>query len=129
EKDRKRSIIPRWRTSSFTAILGELASPTSASVRPSSGLLDKKLEEWSRNRTLSFATDLLGTALIEGGSQKAAEAAEFVLSQSGASSVARTLALAILPASSSGIAPVKRPEEAIRYIRSRLREGPRNALL
>ncbi len=92
----KRQVIPRWRRPRSEASMLEQPSRAQGAERrfhsPSS--LNQKIEDWKRNRSLSFATDLLGEALIIcDKSSDTIAAVDFVLKpDSGASYAAKSLA-------------------------------------
>jgi len=78
----ERVIIPRWRSSTATASMGELASlnaPLHRDDAREQELLAEKRHEWERRRSLAFASDLVGAALLARDSEIARDAAEFVL--------------------------------------------------
>jgi Tetratricopeptide repeat len=83
--DGNRDVIPRWRDPASTSKQGELG-PTLVHPDGSHYLRDyqslQALETaWQEHGTLSFATDLVGSALVVGSSPLAREAAQFVLEQ------------------------------------------------
>jgi len=95
------------------------------------------LADWRANRTLSFASDLIGSALVQGVPSLAAEAAQFVVNLgTGAPSALRELALAALddhPGASTDTPPRPNSISVLRTeiaeARRTLRESPRNPVL
>src|SRR4051794_12123819 len=78
----ERDVIPRWRDPVATARQGELDSLASPSGNmPHHEALFPQEEAWSKHRSLAFAVDLVGSALVVGSSSTAEEAARFVLEQ------------------------------------------------
>jgi tetratricopeptide (TPR) repeat protein len=136
--DNSRQVIPRWRSSRLTMSLGELASTSQTSDRAllQSELIAEKLEDWKRERSLSFATDLLASAIIAGEVPDAREAAEFVLSpEARASEAAKTVARRVISPLSFDDLPAhvgdanrEYHRAAIRAARARTRADVRNAL-
>ena len=136
--DNPRQVIPRWRPSRLTMTLGELASSAPPIdrelVQPE--LIAQKLQEWRRERSLSFATDLLASAIVAGEIGDAREAAEYVLSPGAhASEAARNVARRVLTPLKfdhllDGLATANREQQglAIREARARTRSDTRNAL-
>ena len=80
--DKDRKVIPRLRDFKTTLILGELHSVTPSSIKniPPEASIDDELEDWENNRTISFATDLVGSGFVLGLTDKVQEAADFILS-------------------------------------------------
>jgi hypothetical protein len=80
---RERHIVPRWHRSSVAAARGELVSVRGTMQGPPTAidlyLLDEKKSDWEENRSLSFATDFVGTALLLDRAEGAKEAATQVL--------------------------------------------------
>ena len=97
--NRERHIIPRWRDSGTTAALGELDS-LGVSAQQSlfdQALFDEKVQEWTENHGISFAGDLLATAISVGSSHpEVMEAADYILASDHASEIARTVARRVL---------------------------------
>ena len=140
--NRERHIIPRWRDSGTTAALGELDS-LGVSAQQSlldQALFDEKVQEWTENHGISFAGDLLATAISVGSSHpEVMEAADYILASDHASEIARTVARRVLGESfdSQNVLerePVASPLEPathrarIRVFKQRLRVSPRNVL-
>src|SRR5258708_6201186 len=135
--DSGRQLIPRWRTSRITMSLGELASISIAPDRAlnQSDVLDQKIDDWRRERSLSFASDLLASAIITGEVADAREAAEFVLSPNArATEAAKTVARRVISPLSFdnfslhvGDANREYHRAAIRLSRARTRNDPRHA--
>lgn len=76
--DRNRHIIPRWRSFHRTALTSETYCLNPGIPRPPFDFRDK-LTQWQDNPTLSFAADLLGTAIAVGEGPEARVAAEALL--------------------------------------------------
>jgi len=76
--DERREIIPRWRELRSTIAVGELSPPTTEAVELPADFLQDKLDDWNREGTLPFATEVVGAALVLGRSAEAKEAALFV---------------------------------------------------
>jgi Tfp pilus assembly protein PilF len=97
--DRVRRIVPRWRDAATTARLGELGPLRRAARRFSVDPLREKLADWSLEPSLFVATDIVGTALLSdhGGSEEIVrDAAQAVLTDEGATKVARRAAERVL---------------------------------
>jgi tetratricopeptide (TPR) repeat protein len=96
--------------------------------------LDRLVEDWDENRSLSFAADLVGAALVRGMPERAREAAEFIVSLGGAVPLsAMSLARAALGLQVSDIAgdlPTSPSNADLRRtagrLKARLRDAPRN---
>lgn len=131
-----RDVIPRWRDPGNTATQGELA-PLSVAVNKlvdQSGRLERE-RDWATHKTLGFALDLVGTAVVVGVSPPAREAAEVVLSAPTTSELARTLARKVRGDQESHDASTSQcdPESVevrgrVREFRAKLTRDPRNAL-
>jgi tetratricopeptide (TPR) repeat protein len=130
-EEKHRKIIPRWRLSRKTVMLGELA-PVSAvdSVvaleKPDD--FETKLREWRVAPGLGSALELVGAAAVLDRGQDAADAAALVESSELASSAAKQLARVVAGqgvdiASSGKLSPALAHD-----LRANLRSHPRNAL-
>jgi tetratricopeptide (TPR) repeat protein len=135
--DDSRQVIPRWRPSRLTMRLGELASSSQFDRSLlQAELIAEKLEEWKRERSLSFATDVLASAIIAGEVPDACEAAEFVLSsEAHASEAAKAVARRVISPQvfddflpPGGEANQDYHRAAVRAARARTRADARNAL-
>lgn len=85
EQEKARSILPRWRNFRTTLALGELipaGSPPITEDRRSIIHLRPNLLDWELNRSLPFATDLIGAALELGISEGIEDAVAFILDAS-----------------------------------------------
>jgi len=131
-----RDVIPRWRDPRRTAAQGELAPLHIAEGKPldQTGRLERE-HDWLGHKTLGFALDLVGTAIVVGVSPVAQEAAQFVLDARGPSEIARVLARQVAGnlESNDVSAPLGDPTKyevgrQIHDFRVRLRSDPRNAL-
>jgi tetratricopeptide (TPR) repeat protein len=134
-KDRK--VIPRWRHSSTTAAIGELASAGTPGFAIAPGRIDKQVEDWERNRTAWHAADLVSAAFVQGLREPAVEAAQFLVREDAslppsAWRLARRLLEGPEPLSGDLTDPAVVPDAAarqeIRGLKSRLRDDPRNAI-
>ncbi|MDQ3132287.1 MAG: hypothetical protein M3Q99_16185 [Acidobacteriota bacterium] len=80
--DKNRKVIPRLRDFKTTLILGELRSAISTEakhIHPDTAI-DDQIEDWKKNRSLSFASDLIGSGFVLGMTDKVQDAANFILS-------------------------------------------------
>lgn len=132
-----RNVIPRWRDPVATVREGEIG-PVRPPRQPyfvnldSLGTLER---EWEEERSLSFAADLVGSALVVGPSPIAREAASFVLSQGDeAPPLAKAIAERLLstPDDAAGealVSPTPGEErDRVRRLRDRLSRDPRQTL-
>ena len=90
----KRRLIPRWRDSRTTAASGELDAPKERSGHtntPNLESIGKTRAEWERNKTVPYASDLVGGALVERVPAEAREAAVFLTSEESTASEAASL--------------------------------------
>ncbi len=129
-EDKKRSIVPRWRSFSETIKSGELgqSAPYLRKGKDSDpALFEEKIREWQENRTLSFARQLVGSAVVLKRKREAQDAAEFILRSSSASRPARHLAEVVLGQS---VQPSVSPDikHFIREARGRTRALPSSPL-
>lgn len=138
-EDQDRRMVPRWRDSLRTVATGELTPLSTRPVPEALGIefLVSKVADWRKHRTVSFAADLVGAAIVLGRESEVTEAAEFLLSNSSkVSSAALKLAKRILHLADEAMEPPLYYEEssteiskkAIHDLRVRLRDDPRNAL-
>src|SRR5713101_1195613 len=137
--DQQRYIVPRWHTSALAAARAELA-PLRLRDQPladAEGLMEEKLDAWRRNRSLSFAADLVGAALLfQEVPAEALAAAGFILTSPSATPSARMLARRVVDPRSADeseadpaiLVGSKERSARIRDLRHGLREGPRNPL-
>src|SRR5713226_9223122 len=89
-----RHVIPRWRDSNSAAAQGEL-DPLTATVPEApvtEDFLQQKLADWSENRTLVYAADLVASGLVLGRVEEVKDAATFILEHSRASAVLADMA-------------------------------------
>ena len=139
----KRRLIPRWRDSRTTAASGELDAHRewSGHTRPADlEAISKTRAEWERNKTIPYASDLVGGALVERVPAEAREAAAFLASEkSAASEAARLIALESLrllespreetsPLRSEPLPEPDALQVEVRKARRLVRNYPRNAL-
>lgn len=91
-------------------------------------------QDWQEQRSISFAADLVGSALVVGPSPVAREAASFVLAEGGkASSLVREIAARLLGASDESDYASLVPKEGdvraqVQTLREQLRRDPRRTL-
>jgi Tfp pilus assembly protein PilF len=95
-EDRRRNIIPRWRDFKTTLALGELKSvddgASSHDLIASADLSDQ-IADWNANKSLAFATDLVGAGLVLGEKDGIRDAVDFILSdESGSTDLQRRVA-------------------------------------
>ena len=133
----KRNVIPRWRSFKDTVALGELArAPKVLPSPPRDEQLARRLWEWSRNRTIWHAADLVGCAFVLRRPEVAKEAAEFILSTKNSPAAAASLASRLLnqkarptrPQITAAHGDVREVRGVIHLARQRLQEDPRNAI-
>lgn len=138
-RDEERRIIPRWRDSATTSALGELGQPTPA-PQPIVAAADfeQKALAWERERTASSAAELVAAALVLGRERDAIEAAQFLIHREATVTTAvRDVAQAVLlrageitpPPVSEDPTWRESARSRIKYLRFRLRNEPRNAVL
>lgn len=140
-KDEKRKVIPRWRDFMTTLVLGELSSatPGKSENTPPENSIDEQIFDWKNNRTLSFATDLVGSGFVVGMSGKVQDAAEFILSDESSSTelqkrIARQVKIpdyfAEVPeeenAQPNSTEVINHSREQVKKYREQLRQSPRN---
>jgi Tfp pilus assembly protein PilF len=133
-----RNIIPRWRDFKTTITLGELGPSTlhDSELPLPRFLIEDQLKDWQANRSLTYATDLVGAALVTGHTAQIRDAVDFILHpDSGASAIQRRIAnralVGDLGDSSEEVELaakfddqlVVRTPERIRAIRRRLNDG------
>lgn len=138
-EDKDRKVIPQWRDFTTAAALGELDSLQSISQTPVSqgDFFREKLEDWKTNKTVAFATDLVGAAYVLHRGDEAAEAISFVLSpDSGAPAIARVLDQKIGARQdkwASQVPPVLdedvNPRQEVHKLKARVHDDPRNSIL
>jgi len=138
---RARNVIPRWRDFRSTVQLGELDAGSPPKKLELAHDLSSVTADWQRNKTTSFAGDLISAALVSQNFSAAREAAEFVISLAeGVSPALHALASRVLegnlspPITSIDLinlrtdeAPPPSPE--IASTRKRLIEHPSDAIL
>ena len=140
-QDNNRQVIPRWRDSDASAARGELDSLDQRGDRRKlvrELAIKAKLTDWEEYRTLSFAADLIATAVVMNRPEVATAAAQSVLESPVEANVAvqrmARLVLGLKPDSTADprtdlfrLGP-QRSTERIRGLRRRLRREQRNAL-
>lgn len=141
--DGSRNVIPRWRDSRQTLVLGEMA-PVSESTEIAPVVVGSDLEalrvlrkEYEAHGTEPFAGDLLSTAIVLGRGDLVADVADKIVGRADSSPTLWRLARRVLGMSEIDATPriamsdgeVKADELVRRIVRikRRLRDGPRNA--
>lgn len=143
KSDQNRRVIPRWRSSSLSASLGELGA-----LRPradwiatpdDSERLAARRREWELSPGPTFASDLVGAAFIIGDGSIARDAAKALLeTEQSRLRLARSVAVALLGEAQERYQSQDLQEESvsldaqratIHVVRKRLWEDPRNSLL
>lgn len=139
--ERDRNVIPRWRDFHNTAGLGELDSTPQIPRGVAEGDLTELVAEWQRYRTISFAGDLISSAIVGCNPGVAREAAEFIVTSEGHISPGlKALAERIVHGRSAltleQIEPLRlttdlarAPSPAISFLRRRLIAYPNDAIL
>lgn len=128
----ERDVIPRWRDPRSTAARKELSPICRSqlqSVEPI-GRSDREAD-WQQNRSLGFALDLVGTALVVGVTPAARDAAKFVLKQEKTSSLARIVAERVVREGGDEqlrLEATPSVREQVHELRTKLGNDPRNAL-
>jgi len=134
---KERNVIPRWRDFRSTLEVGELSSLRAPRTASPKRIETSGLEfDWSQNRSLSFAGDLISGAWISGNLSVAREAAEFVLeSKATVGESLLGLATAVLdrlnskaPAESISGSLDQETRALIARYRRRLRSAPHDAI-
>jgi tetratricopeptide (TPR) repeat protein len=136
----KRRVVPRWQEFRRALSSGELDPEEclQADRLPPDSIILKKKQEWEDNRTLLFATDLVGAAYVMGQDDLAQEAAHFILDAGQkASPAALSVAKKVLhlpPSEEEEESPIETPKKQIIYgnirkLKARRIEQPRNAFV
>jgi tetratricopeptide (TPR) repeat protein len=143
-EDKERNIIPRWRDFRTTVTLGELEPAGLPRVSPiKTDFLRAKLADWKRHRSVSFAADAVGSALVLRRGEEAIDAAKFLLSEnSTAPRLAKELAEQIVALRTGSTRLLnqelldtsfpsikKESRRRIRQLRDCLRQEPRNPIV
>jgi len=86
-ENKDRRVIPNWRSFKKTAVLGELDNNIGrVNKQPIRSLIsiDEYIEDWSHNKTIPHAGDLLSSAIVNGiaSNEHVLEAAQFILGNS-----------------------------------------------
>lgn len=133
-QDTNREVIPRWRDVRSTILLGELTPSKSETpvVTPSSDFLEDKVRDWETEKSLPFATEVVGAALVLGRVSEARSAAEYIIAQrAAASQIAVELATRVLEERPERLTLPTTARESlsasVREMRSLIRTDPRNA--
>jgi len=137
-----RKMVPRWRSAAASAATGEL-QPLRTETRspvppPDRAELELRIDEWRSTRTVSFAADLVGVALVLDEYEAGRDAAEFLLqTETPATELARSLAAHLLepeqqqlafPEAAGTTDDLTRFRARIRDLRARTRLDPRDVL-
>ena len=131
-----RRMVPRWRAFTDALACKELEPHVVAqsSTWDAGEMLAEKERDWLANRTLLFATDLIGAASQFGGSEVSRSAAEFVLEQgASASTLAQRIARKVLglhePTAPSEQGTTSQKRVVARQLKQRALQEPRNAFV
>ncbi len=139
-EEKRRVVIPRWRDFKTTLELGELHSTNPHREQlAGQGSLEEQLADWESNKSLAFATDLVGSGFVLGQGNLAREAAEFIVSIPHSTTLQKRIARQVkdpnfcpqlsvtddIVNSSSGQI-VGQSKELVRKYRALLRNAPRN---
>ena len=127
-EDKKRSIIPRWRSFRNTLLTNELGDRILRSEEGERELpesLTDKISEWHVNPTLSIARQLVGSAIVHDRYMEARSAAKLLLRSSGVSRSTRHLAEVVMGKSKIPRS-THRLHVFIRESRKKTRELPKN---
>lgn len=143
-EEKERKIIPRWRDFRTTLALGELKStgaPSTTEVH-TEGSIAEQLEDWQKNKSLAFATDLVGSGFVLGKNKEVEEAADFILSNaSTATNLQKRIARQVkdpnvcadlsvsedIQTKSSGEL-IDHSKALVKLYRNQLRDAPRNPI-
>lgn len=131
EKREDRRVIPRWRPSSVSLLLGESSSLESVAQGPPPFQLAEAVSEWRENRSFGGALDLVSAAWGAGFPGMAGEAASYL--REGRHRLPGTALLLVQrildPSSDAAQSHAwEEPQACIRRLRQRLREDPRDVL-
>lgn len=136
--DRRRRVVPRWRPFAVAAAIGEV-EPSRATTEPSTLLVPADevadvLDNWTRAKTPTAASDLLDLAIVSRNNELATQAAQWIAVNGGLSNVSVELAKSFLVTAEteSGVDPLRvealqRFERIARYRRA-LRIAPHDAI-
>jgi tetratricopeptide (TPR) repeat protein len=131
-----RDVIPRWRNPRNTAAGGELAPLRTGAGKTvdQTGRLERE-QDWLTHKSIGFALDLVGTAVVLGVSPPARDAAELVLETAELSGLAHGLARQVLGEAGSGESEIPKSDPTthevrtqIKQFRAKLKNDPRNGL-
>ena len=129
-EDEKRSIIPRWRPFADTLASGELNLSVPRLKTDSDNYsvhFDVKLREWSEYKSLSFARQLVGAAIVHDRHDEARDAARFILRSGVATIPAMHLAKVVLGGPRRPT-PASQVSKLIRQARTKTRILPSSPL-
>jgi tetratricopeptide (TPR) repeat protein len=103
-EDAERRMVPRWRLFRDATRLAELRPVVSTITRATINLdaVHERISDWRRERTLSFAGDVLGSAFAVPGLADVDDAARYVLSREDAPPSLRWIAKGVVEALTSG---------------------------
>jgi tetratricopeptide (TPR) repeat protein len=131
-----RQVLPRWRSATDTAEVGELRSlrPAHVDARQLADLDDKELE-WQTNPGIAVAAEFVAASLMSLAPERSTEAATYILGKGSEDSLIARLAYRGLdpPASNSGTPTQRdldelRPFTKVAELKRLIRFDPRNAL-
>ncbi len=140
--DKERTVIPRWRDFRTTVAIGELKSSAESEPAlqfPKGDFLASKVRDWSNNKDIPHAADLVSAAFVLKRYQDAREAAEFLIAKrEHVPSTVKSFAYQIIHpltdaerVSVSNEIEIVDPEQIqkrIHSLRRRLRDEPRNTI-
>lgn len=131
-EDKDRKIIPRWRDFREAWARRELEPLHPVQRRPVEDThFREKLRDWQTYRTLPFATELVGAAIVLQRESEAREAADFILSARPQPSLAvQVLARRVVAPEDTDQPAGNHVDQRtkLHQLRATLREEPRNAL-
>lgn len=129
-QDKRRRVIPQWRTAATSIQLRELDSllPADPGRPVDLTAVHERIEEWNLHPSPAFAAEVMATATVAGVPAEATDAARFITSQrEQIPRPVRWLAEQIL-AGNPGSDDEPASANRIRYLRRLVRDDPRNAL-
>lgn len=135
----ERRIVPRWHSFAATIRRGELSplGDVHKGLQDARGDFEEKWTAWHRSRSVSYATDLVGSALVLDRPDQVKEAAQFIRNYPRASLAAKTLAERVLDPNylplAEDVPDIRETGRQtiwarIRNLRQRLTNDPRNAM-
>jgi tetratricopeptide (TPR) repeat protein len=135
-EDRRRSVVPRWRSFSTTTSTGQLDAATKA-VRNYPGaddFLAAKRKQWELSKTVETAAELVSAATVLVRESDAQDAATFIVDNDDVTPHVRALARRVIAGAAHADTRTrsewaqKDRKARIRYLKKRLYEDPRSAI-